>query len=98
VTPRWIAFDVDSYLIRVQLEINRFTLDCCHLVEPLETVPCVILGNWLIQSVAYDRARMILELEMNTGERFQYVGVPRRVAIGLVRLLGRPGTAIPHVR
>jgi hypothetical protein len=28
---------------------------------------------------------MILEMEMNTGERFQYRGVPRRVAIGVVQ-------------
>ena len=28
---------------------------------------------------------MILELEMNTGERFQFFGVPRRTAIGLVQ-------------
>jgi KTSC domain len=38
-----------------------------------------------IQSVAYDRERLILELEMNTGERFQHFGVPRRIAIGLVQ-------------
>ena len=43
------------------------------------------LRNWLIESVAYDRTRMILELEMNTGERFQFFAVPRRVAIGLVQ-------------
>src|SRR4051812_23300691 len=64
---------------------HRFTLDCSHLVEPLENAPRVVLGNWLIQSVAYDRTRMILELEMNTGERFQYARVPRRVAIGLAQ-------------
>jgi hypothetical protein len=28
---------------------------------------------------------MILELEMNTGERFQFFIVPRRIAIGLVQ-------------
>ncbi len=28
---------------------------------------------------------MILEVEMNTGERFQYFRVPRRVAIGLLQ-------------
>jgi hypothetical protein len=29
---------------------------CNRLVEPLENAPRVILGNWLIESVAYDRA------------------------------------------
>ena len=66
-------------------DCHRFTLDCSHLVEPLENAPRVVLRNWLIESVAYDRQRMILELEMNTGERFQYFRVPRRVAIGLVQ-------------
>jgi KTSC domain-containing protein len=47
--------------------------------------PSVTLSNWLIQSVAYDGTQRILELEMNTGERFQHVGVPRRVAIALVQ-------------
>jgi hypothetical protein len=28
---------------------------------------------------------MILELEMNTGDRFQHFGVPRHIAIGLVQ-------------
>jgi KTSC domain len=45
----------------------------------------ITLGNWLIQSVAYDRARMILELEMNTWERFQFFAVPQRITIGLVQ-------------
>jgi hypothetical protein len=51
----------------------------------LDNAPRVILDNWLIHSVAYDRARMILELEMNTGERFQHFGVPWRIAFGLVQ-------------
>jgi hypothetical protein len=54
------------------------------LVEPLNA-PSVSLSNWLIQSVAYDGTQRILELEMNTGERFQHVGVPRRAAIALVQ-------------
>ena len=65
-------------------ECHRFILDCSHLVEPLNA-PSVILSNWLIQSVAYNRERMVLELEMNTGERFQHVGVPRRITISLVQ-------------
>ena len=43
------------------------------------------LNNWLIQSVTYDGAQRILELEMNTRERFQHVGIPRRIAIALVQ-------------
>src|SRR5262245_5527423 len=46
-------------------DCHRFTLDCRHLVEPLENAPRVILGNWMIQSIAYDGARRMLELEMN---------------------------------
>lgn len=59
-------------------------MDCSHLVESLNA-PSVILSNWLIQSITYDGAQRILELEMNTGERFQHVGVPRRVAVTLVQ-------------
>jgi hypothetical protein len=63
----------------------KWRYDCEHLVEPLVDAPTVILGNCLIQSVSYDRERLILELEMNTGERFQYFKVPRRIAIGLIQ-------------
>src|SRR5262245_5231668 len=63
----------------------KWRLDCEHLVEPLKDAPTVILGNWPLQSVSYDREGMILELETNTGERFQYFRVPRRVAIRLVQ-------------
>ena len=66
-------------------ECHRFILDCSHLVEPLDNAPRVVLDNWLIRSVTYNRERMVLELEMNTGERFQHVGVPRRAAIALVQ-------------
>ena len=61
-----------------------FTLDCSHLVEPLDA-PELPISDWQINSVAYDRARRILELEMNTGERFQNCGVPRGVAVMLVK-------------
>jgi hypothetical protein len=67
------------------LDCHRFVLDCGHLVEPLGDAPRVNLGNWLIETVAYDRQRLILELEMNKGDRYQHFGVPRRVAIGLVQ-------------
>src|SRR5438128_576027 len=39
-------------------------------VAPLDA-PSVDLNDWLIKRVAYDRKRRILELEMNTHERFQ---------------------------
>jgi KTSC domain-containing protein len=38
-----------------------------------------------MHSVAYDRKRLVLELEMNTGERFQHFSVPRGVAIGVLQ-------------
>jgi hypothetical protein len=61
-----------------------FTLDCPHLVRPLDA-PELPISDWQINSVAYDRARRILELEMNTGERFQHFGVPRDIAVMLVK-------------
>jgi hypothetical protein len=63
---------------------HAFTLECNHLVEPLDA-PRIALKNWLIESVAYDRKRQILELEMNTLERFQFYNVPRYLAVGLVK-------------
>src|SRR6476660_8434867 len=54
-------------------------------LEFAPNAPRAILGNWLIQSVAYDRQRLILQLEMKPGKRYQYFGVPRREAIGLVQ-------------
>ena len=61
-----------------------FTLDCSHLVDPLDA-PELPVKHWQINSVAYDRARRILELEMNTGERFQNFGVARDIAVMLVK-------------
>src|SRR5688572_8717339 len=60
-----------------------FTLDCNHLVAPLDA-PCVDMNDWLIKRVAYDRRRRSLELEMNTRERFQHYGVSRQLAVMLV--------------
>src|SRR5262245_8811870 len=54
----------------------------CH---DLRSTSNSYLGDLLIESVAYGRTRLILELEMNTGERYQSFAVPRRVAIGLVQ-------------
>ena len=61
-----------------------FTLDCFHLVDPLDG-PQLRINDWQINGVAYDRARRILELEMNTGERFQNYRVPRDIAVMLVK-------------
>ena len=61
-----------------------FTLDCSHLVATLDA-PFVDMNDWLIKRVAYDRTRRILELEMNTRERFQHFGVSRLVAVMLVK-------------
>lgn len=61
-----------------------FTLNCGHLVAPLDA-PSVHINDWLITRVAYDRNRRILELEMNTRERFQHYGVPRQLAVMLVK-------------
>src|SRR5438034_1026553 len=57
---------------------------CLHLVESLDA-PQLRINDWQINSVAYDRARRILEFEMNTGERFQNFGVPRDIAVMLVK-------------
>lgn len=65
-------------------DCQSFTLDCLHLVPPLDG-PRVILNNWQIQGVGYDRVHRILELEMNTGDRYQFYGVSRELAIGLVK-------------
>jgi KTSC domain len=61
-----------------------FTFDCSHLVPPLNA-PYVTIDNWLIKRVAYDHYRRILELETNTRERFQHFGVPRELAVMLVK-------------
>jgi hypothetical protein len=61
-----------------------FTLDCQHLATSLDA-PCVHLNDWLLTRVAYDRSRRILELEMNTRERFQHYDVPRQLAVMLVK-------------
>jgi hypothetical protein len=61
-----------------------FTLDCSHLVATLDA-PFVNMSDWLIKRVAYDRTRRILELEMNTQERFQHFGVSRQLAVMLVK-------------
>ena len=61
-------------------ECHQFTFHCAHLVEPLGT-PAVPLKS--SQYTAATWARNILEVTMNTGERFQFMEVPRRLAIEL---------------
>ena len=56
--------------------------EASHLVEPLNT-PAVRLENF--QYTAASWARDILEVTMNTGERYQFMRVPRRLAIQFVR-------------
>lgn len=61
-----------------------WTLDCSHLVAPLGR-PRVPIRDSVMVSAAYDRARRILELEMNNGDRFQHFDVPLDLARGLVK-------------
>jgi hypothetical protein len=63
-------------------DCHTFTLDCSHLVAPLNA-PAVKLDNWQYRAATW--ARNILQVTMNTGERFQFVNVPRRMAIAFVR-------------
>jgi len=63
-------------------DCHRFTFECAHLVEPLGT-PIVQLNNWQYSAVTW--SRNVLQVTMNTGERFQFMKVPRGLAIELVR-------------
>ena len=60
----------------------KFTLDCSHLVEPL-TSPEMKLDNF--QSSAATWQRNVLQVTMNTGERYQFFRVPRWLAVLFVR-------------
>jgi hypothetical protein len=51
-------------IIQPRLGVPTAIASRSHLVEPLENAPRVILGNWVIHSVVYDRTRLILR--MNT--------------------------------
>lgn len=59
-----------------------FTLDCSHLVEPL-TSPSLKLDHWQYIGVTWQKR--ILQVTMNTGERYQLFGVPRWQAALFVR-------------
>src|SRR5262245_22666100 len=59
-----------------------FTLDCSHLVEPLNT-PSVQLHDWVYVEATW--AKNILQVRTNTGEGYQFFNVPRWLAIAFVR-------------
>jgi hypothetical protein len=61
-----------------------FVLDCSHLVDTLETKR-VPLNDPQLRAAWFDRDRSILQVEMSTGELFQYCKVPLRLALELVR-------------
>ena len=66
----------------------KFTFECSHLVEPLSS-PEMKLKHW--QYLAVTWARGVLQVTMNTGERFQHFNVPRRLAVEFAR---NPGEAL----
>jgi len=45
--------------------------------------PAVKLDNWQYSEATW--ARNVLQVTMNTGERYQFMNVPRRLAISFVR-------------
>lgn len=55
----------------------KFTLDCSHPVEPL-TSPVMKLDN--VEYSAATWQRNVLQVTMNTGERYQFFNVPRTFA------------------
>ena len=61
---------------------HRFTFDCSHLVEPLDA-PAVKLNHFQVKEVRW--AKNVLQIRMNTGEGRQYFGVPRWVAVAVVK-------------
>jgi hypothetical protein len=58
--------------------------DCLHLVEALHA-PTVPLDHSIIKLVSYHRQSRILQLTLNTAERYQYFGVPRDVTVQYVK-------------
>src|SRR5687767_8819876 len=62
----------------------RFVLDCSHLVDPL-TTRRVPLSDYLYKAAWFDRKRCVLQVEMNTGELYQYFRVPLSLALRFVR-------------
>jgi hypothetical protein len=62
----------------------KFTKDCPHLVPPL-TTRLVLVEDWLIRAVRYDRERRILEVHLHAGGTYQDYSVPLDLALKLVR-------------
>jgi hypothetical protein len=60
----------------------RFTLDCNHLVEPLNS-PEVKLHHFQYLAATWHSG--VLQVTMNTGERYQLFDVPRWRAVAFVR-------------
>jgi hypothetical protein len=56
----------------------RWTLDCAHLVEPLSS-PAMKLEHFQYKAVTW--AQNVLEVTMNTGERYQFRNVSRGLAV-----------------
>jgi len=56
--------------------------DCAHLVEPL-TSPNMKLSHYLYLEATWQKD--IFQITTNTGARYQYFKVPRRIAVAWVR-------------
>ena len=77
---RSLHYHPDSYWCA---DCHRFTLDCSHLVEPLQA-PSVTMSDAYTRA-AYDRGRRILEVTDNCGHAHQFFGVPRGLAVAFVK-------------
>jgi len=66
----------------------RWTLDCSHLGEPLSSTG-MKLEHWQYLEVTWHKN--VLQVTMNTGERYQHFSVPRSLAVEFVR---NPGEAL----
>jgi KTSC domain len=62
----------------------QFTTGCQHLVPPLKT-KLILVEDWLIHALRYDRKRGILEVHLRAGGAYQHCGVSLEVALMLVR-------------
>jgi hypothetical protein len=56
--------------------------DCAHLVEPLSS-PTMKLRHSIYIEATWEKS--VLQVTMNTGERYQHFRVPRSVAVRFVR-------------
>ena len=74
-----LQYNTDAYWC---FDCGVFTLDCSHLVEPL-TSPIMKLRHSIYVAATWERS--ILQVTMNTGERYQFFKVPRSVAVRFVR-------------